>query len=172
MQEAGAQFLDVRDPAEYGKGHLGGASILVSEGNMRPGLARYSIGPSRSSSLLNPAASWKLRCGSAALASIMSKAISHWPCKRSRTDRTWYGEQSASAHRSWQKSWRAQIPRCFWMYGIRPNGAPGIMWLAKDLRKTGQSLFLPFRDQIRIDMIQLGQFRNCLLRQHPSDHIR
>jgi hypothetical protein len=36
------------------------------------------------------------------------------------------------------------------------------VWLAKDLRKTGQSLFLPFRDQIRIHVVQLGQFRNRL----------
>src|SRR5947209_1984045 len=57
----------------------------------------------------------------------------------------------------------ADLPEQFVLLGLGYRTVP-VMWLAKDLRKTGQSLFLPFRDQIRIDVIQLRWFCDRLLR--------
>ncbi len=48
MGDAGAQILDVRDPAEYAKGHVAGSSTSDWAGNTPPGRARSSTAPSRS----------------------------------------------------------------------------------------------------------------------------
>ena len=47
LGDAGAQFLDARDPAEYAKGHLAGSINIGLGGNMRPGQVRCSIAPSQ-----------------------------------------------------------------------------------------------------------------------------
>ncbi|MGI9070541.1 MAG: MBL fold metallo-hydrolase [Bryobacteraceae bacterium] len=97
MRDAGAQILDVRDAAEYARGTFRAASTLDSAGSTPPGLARYWIAPSPSSSSLNLDASTKPPYAWAGSGSITSKAICRRAWKRSPADRTWSGRQSGSA---------------------------------------------------------------------------
>src|ERR1700691_4960459 len=84
MGDSGAQILDVREAAEYAKGHFAG-SINIGLGG------QYGA--------------W------AASASITSRATCQEAWKRLPAGPTWSGPRSASAPRWWQKNSRAPVHR-------------------------------------------------------------
>ena len=99
MGDAGAQILDVRDAAEYAKGHLAG-SINIGLGGQYATWAGTVLDRAKPIVIIaEPGREKKLHCAWAASVSITSPATCTEAWQRLPAGQTWYGRQNASARR-------------------------------------------------------------------------
>ena len=110
MGDAGAQILDVRDAAEYAKGHLAG-SINIGLGGQFATWAGTVLDRTKPIVIIaEPGREQEAACVSAVSVSIMSKVICKGGWKRLPAARTWCGRPSVSPPLWWPRSWRAADP--------------------------------------------------------------
>ena len=102
MGDAGAQILDVRDAAEYAKGHLAG-SINIGLGGQYATWAGTVLDRSKPIVIIaEPGREQEAAFASAVSVSIMSKVIWTEAWKRLPSARTWCGPPSASPPPWWR----------------------------------------------------------------------
>ena len=125
LQRSGAQLLDVRDPADFAKGHLAGSLNIGLAGQFATWAGTCSTANGRSSSSPSRAARRKPPRGSGASGSITSPGISRAACRRLRIAQTCWSEPSASPSSSSRNGWRRRRRRWCSTSGPRQNGAAG-----------------------------------------------
>ncbi len=121
MGDAGAQILDVRDPAEFAKGHLAGSLNIVWLGGQYATWAGTILNREKPIVIVaEPGREQEaaLRLGRIGFDHVTGYVDGGMAGLAHRPDLVWPTERLAAPMRS-RKSWRAQISQWCWTFAIR-----------------------------------------------------